>query len=68
VNLLEKQLSTISFKDFRFPWVTLYKHDTKYEYNVFPLTLFSALLLSRDIPAVAGFLYDKGAVLGKTMK
>jgi len=25
MNLLEKQLSTIYFKDVRFPWVTLYK-------------------------------------------
>jgi len=24
VNLLEKQLSTVHFKDVRFPWVTLY--------------------------------------------
>jgi len=24
VNLLEKQLSTVYFKDVRFPWVTLY--------------------------------------------
>jgi len=25
VNLFEKQLSTVYFKDVRFPWVTLYK-------------------------------------------
>ena len=24
MDLLEKQLSTVYFKDFRFPWVTLY--------------------------------------------
>jgi len=24
MNLLEKQLSTVYFKDVRFPWVTLY--------------------------------------------
>ena len=26
MNLLEKQLSTVYFKDVRFPWVTLYNH------------------------------------------
>ena len=26
VNLLEKQLSTVYFKDVRFPWITLYKY------------------------------------------
>jgi monomeric isocitrate dehydrogenase len=25
VNLFEKQLSTVYFKDVRFPWITLYK-------------------------------------------
>ena len=35
VNLLEKQLSTVYFKDVRFPWVTLYKDCTykKYSYE-----------------------------------
>jgi len=32
VNLLEKQLSTVYFKDVSFPWVTLYYHYRYYYY------------------------------------
>jgi hypothetical protein len=36
VNLLEKQLSTVYFKDVRFPWVTLYfiRHIFAYAYFI----------------------------------
>ena len=32
MNLLEKQLSTVYFKDVRFPWVTLYNITTYHNY------------------------------------
>ena len=38
MNLLEKQLSTVYFKDVRFPWVTLYKEghvsNTSIDHNI----------------------------------